>query len=149
MNRATGTTSLGFVILVITLYGIVILNGTTASISGTARARVLSKIETVDSVSQLSQKLNEGFEEIRQSVILEFSHFNAVAETNETTIISRFEASWSSMMNTLEKIQRIVDDLRRLVETLHQMTQTFIAVVNELSLWMDQVTIDSSILSSV
>lgn len=145
MNRATGTTSLGFVILVITLYGIVMLNGTTASISGTA----LSEIETVDSVSQLSQKLNEGFEEIRQSVILEFSHFNAVAETNETTIISRFEASWSSMMNTLEKIQRIVDDLRRLVETLHQMTQTFIAVVNELSLWMDQVTIDPSILSSV
>jgi phage-related minor tail protein len=145
MNRATGTTSLGFVILVITLYGIVMLNGTTASISGTA----LSEIETVDSVSQLSQKLNKGFEEIRQSVILEFSHFNAVAETNETTIISRFEASWSSMMNTLEKIQRIVDDLRRLVETLHQMTQTFIAVVNELSLWMDQVTIDPSILSSV
>ena len=145
MNRATGTTSLGFVILVITLYGIVMLNGTTASISGTA----LSEIETVDSVSQLSQKLNEGFEEIRQSVILEFSHFNAVAETNETTIISRFEASWSSMMNTLEKIQRIVDDLRQLVETLHQMTQTFIAVVNELSLWMDQVTIDPSILSSV
>jgi hypothetical protein len=98
MNRATGTTSLGFVILVITLYGIVMLNGTTASISGTA----LSEIETVDSVSQLSQKLNKGFEEIRQSVILEFSHFNAVAETNETTIISRFEASWSSMMNTLE-----------------------------------------------
>ncbi len=145
MNRATGTTSLGFVILVITLYGIVMLNGTTASISGTA----LSEIETVDSVSQLSQKLNEGFEEIRQSVILESSHFNAVAETNETTIISRFEASWSSMMNTLEKIQKMVDDLRRLVETLHQMTQTFIAVVNELSLWMDQVTIDPSILSSV
>ena len=145
MNRATGTTSLGFVILVITLYGIVMLNGTTASISGTA----LSEIETVDSVSQLSQKLNEGFEEIRQSVILESSHLNTVAETNETTIISRFEASWSSMMNTLEKIQKMVDDLRRLVETLHQMTQTFIAVVNELSLWMDQVTIDPSILSSV
>ena len=145
MNCATGTTRLGFIILVITLYGIVILNGTTASILGTA----LSEIEKVDSVSQLSQKLNEGFEEIRQSVILEFSHFYAVAETNETTIISRFEASWSSMMNTLEKIQRIVDDLRRLVETLHQMTQTFIAVVNELSLWMNQVTIDPSILSSV
>lgn len=145
MNRATGITSLGILILVITLYGIVMLNGMTASISGTA----LYETKPVDSMSQLSQKLIEGFEEIRQSVILEFSHINAVAETNETTIISRFEASWSSMMNTLEKIQRMINDLRQLVETLHQMTQTFIAVVNELSLWIDKVTIDPSILSSV
>lgn len=145
MNRATGITSLGILILVITLYGIVMLNGMTASISGT----LLYETKPVDSMSQLSQKLIEGFEEIRQSVILEFSHINAVAETNVTTIISRFEASWSSMMNTLEKVQRMINDLRQLVETLHQMTQTFIAVVNELSLWIDKVTIDPSILSSV
>jgi hypothetical protein len=53
------------------------------------------------------------------------------------------------MMNSLEKIQRIIDDLRRLVETLHQMTQTFIAVVNELSLWIDQVTLNPTVLNSV
>jgi methyl-accepting chemotaxis protein len=77
------------------------------------------------------------------------SQINLLSEKNETVGTSRFEASWASMMDTLEKIRNMIDDLRRLVESLNQMTQTLIAVINELSDWMDQVSTDPSVLSSV
>ena len=120
--------------LVITLIGIVIFNGINFSISAHAY------------VPRSRQKLNET---LHSSVMQRLSQINLLSGINETVSISRFEASWTSMMNALDKIHRIIDDLRHLVETLHQMTQTFIAVVNELSHWIDQVSIDQSVLSSV
>lgn len=68
---------------------------------------------------------------------------------NESPSISGLEASITSIMETLEKIQRIVNELRMLVETLHQVTQTFITLVKDLSIWFDRITPDSTILSSV
>lgn len=88
-------------------------------------------------------------EETGSSVTQELSVIDVLFGVNETTFTSRLEASLTTMMETLEKIQRIVNELRMLVETLHQMTQTFIAVVNELSLWFDRVTIDASVPSCV
>ena len=127
---------------IITFIGIVILNGITSSVSDTT----LSNAKKIFTVPQSGQKLNET---LHLSEMQRLSQIKLLFENNITVCTSRFEASWTSMMNALEKIQRIIDDLRSLVETLHQMTQTFIDVVNKLSRWIDQVNIDPSFLSSV
>ena len=125
-----------------TLVGVGILNGITPAVSG----NTLINTPRTYTVLQSCWKLNAAGQ---PSVMQRLGQINLLAEKNETVSASRFEASWTSMMNTLEKIQRMIDDLRRLVETLHRMTQTFITVVNELSHWIDQVSIDPSVLSSV
>ena len=142
INQRTDRIRLTLLILVSALVGVGILNGITPAVSG----NTLFNTPRTYTVLQSCRKLNEA---VHSSVMQRLSQINLLSGTNETVSASRFEASWASMMNTLEKIQNMIDDLRRLVETLHQMTQTFIAVVNELSQWMDQVSIDSSVLSSV
>lgn len=126
----------------ITSVEIVVLTGMPYAFSGTA----LSNTKKIHAVPQSCRKLNN---ELDSSEIQRLSQINLLSGKNETFSISRFEASWTSMMNTLEKVHTMINDLRRLVETLHQMTQTFIAIVNELSYWIDQVSIDPSVLSSI
>ena len=142
-NRTSGTTSLALLILVITMYGVTVLEGMTQPAFG-----LTSSNTEVDRHLPLSfyHKSMGLFEETRS---LTRARIDVLIGVNETTFTSRLEASLTSMMDTLEKIQRIVNELRMLVETLHQMTQTFIAVVNELSLWFDRATIDASVSSSV
>ena len=125
-----------------TLIGVVILSGIIPSVSGTT----LFNTPRTYTVLQSCRKLNEA---VHSSVMQRLNQINLFSGTNGTVSTSRFEASWASMMDTLKKIQNMIEDLRRLVETLHQMTQTFITVVNELSHWMDQVSIEPSVLSSV
>jgi DNA repair ATPase RecN len=127
---------------VITLVGIVILNETSSPISGTA----LSSTKKIHTEPRSCWKLTKA---LHSSEIQRLSQINLLSEKDETVGTSQFETSWTSLMNTLEKIQRMIDDLRRLVETLHQLTQAFIAVVNELSYWIDQVSIDPNVLSSI
>ncbi len=141
INRHANIIRLMFILLAITLVGIVILNGITHSISDTA----LSKPKKIHMVSRSCWELNK---QPYSSVAQRLSRINLLSGKNETVSTSRIEASWNSIMNTLEKIQVMIDDLRRLVETLHQMTQAFIDVVNELSHWIDKVRIDPSVLSS-
>jgi len=131
-----------FIVIVITLVGVVVLNGMPYAISGTT----LSNAKKIQTVPQSCRKFNKEF---HSSEIPRLSQIDLLLGQNEMGSISRFEASLTSIMNTLEKIQKMMDDLRRLVETLHQMTQTFIAVVNELSYWIDQVSVDPSVLSSI
>jgi hypothetical protein len=88
-------------------------------------------------------------EETGSSVTQELSSKDVLFGVNETAFTSQLEASLTSMKETIEKIQKIVNELRMLVETLHQMMQRFLTVVNELSLWFDRVTIDASVPSSV
>jgi hypothetical protein len=126
----------------ITLVGVVFLNEMPYSISGTA----LSNTQKTHSIPQSCWKLTK---DLHSSEIQRLSQINLLSGTDETVGTSQFEASWVSLMNTLEKIQRMIDDLRRLVETLHQLTQTFITVVNELSYWINQVSIDPNVLSSI
>ena len=130
------------IILVTTLVGVGILNGITPSVSG----NTLFNTPRTDTVLQSCRRLNDAG---HSSVMHRLSKISLLSGKNETVSTSRFEASWISMMDTLEKIQEMIDDLRRLVDTLHHMTQTFIAVINELSHWIDQVSIDPSVLSSV
>ena len=126
---------LTLIIFITILIGIIILNGMTDSISGPT----LPNTKATHSVPQSCRKSHTC---VLNKIVLS-------SGINETATLSRFEASWTSMMNTLEKIQRMIDDLRRLVETLHQLTQTFIAVVNELSFWIDQVPVNPNVVSSV
>lgn len=142
INQRTDRILRTLFILVSTLVGVVILNGFAPSVSG----NTLFNTTSTCTVLQSCRKLNEA---IHSSVMQRLSQINLLSGKNETVGTSRFEASWASMMDTLEKIRNMMDDLRRLVETLHQMTQTLIAVINELSHWMDQVSIDPSLLSSV
>lgn len=145
-NRASGTTSLALILLVISISGVTVLEGMTQPAIGIASTnrdvgRPLS--------APFSHKSHDDLEVISSSVIHELSVTDVLLGVNETAFTSRFEASLTSMTETLGKIQKIVNDLRMLVETLHQMTQTFIAVVNELSHWFDQVSISPSVQSSV
>lgn len=141
INRRANIIRLMLILLAITLVGIVILNGMTHSLSDTA----LPKTKKIFMVSRSCWELNI---ETHSSVAQRLSRINLLSGKNETVGTSRIEASWNSIMNALEKIQGVIDDLRRLVETLQQMTQAFIDVVNELSYWIDKVRIDPSVLSS-
>lgn len=141
INRRANIIRLMLILLAITLVGIVILNGMTHSLSDIA----LPKTKKIFMVSRSCWELNI---EPHSSVAQRLSRINLLSGKNETVSTSRIEASWNSIMNALEKIQGVIDDLRRLVETLQQMTQAFIDVVNELSYWIDKVRIDPSVLSS-
>jgi hypothetical protein len=140
------STSLVLIMLIIPMYGITVLEGLAQPVLGIAPTNG-------DMGQPLSvpfcDKPNEGFRDISSSVTHELNSTDVWLGVNENAFTSRLKASLTSMTETLEKIQKIVDDLRMLVETLHQMTQTLIGVVNELSHWFDQVSISASGQSSV